>query len=564
MAVGPGAALGAADSIGRVDGYVESTSKMPADALSRCPLTLVDVDDVFRAYINAGVDVDGRQVPVTARTRAAGVKRADTQVGAVMASLPPGTTVMLAGLSDANSAAHLRVALASGAGYSGKYLTANSTRTNGLVTLTDVTASVLRHLGLPQPKQAVGSPWRDGGKKPASLSGLVRTLNDQDVAAQSLRRLVTTFDIVLFAIQFSLYGFATLALRRKRRRILTVTKIAALAVASLPVASFLANVVPWWRSHPAIMVSLAIVIAIALVTTLAAAGPWRRSVTGSGAVVAGVTALALTLDVMTGTICKRAVCSGTPRWSRAGSTGSRTPAGPCGSRAPWWPARGGPAAREARPHGRRNATGVVIGAGVVALVIDGRPCGARTSAEHRDVPRLRGLRLARRGQDRPTRPRGAGGGAVFVLGFSFPDSLRANPTHIGEFWKQLIHGDAGTVVTQARLHDRHLRILEPHLQHGRRPRVLVLRPARPRPGRAAALQVAYKQRAWTASDLIAALVTAIVGTLVNDSGVSISAMAFTVAIPLALAATVRGLELDPNDGGRPRPEQQEAQSASTG
>ncbi len=172
MAVGPGAALGAADSIGRVDGYVESTVKMPADALSRCPLTLVDVDDVFRSYIDAGVDVNGLQAPLTAKKRAVGVKRADTQVGLVLASLPPGTTVMLAGLSDANSAAHLRVALASGPGFSGRYLTASSTRTDGLVTLTDVTSTVLHRLGVQQPEQAVGAPWHDGGKKPSSVAGL--------------------------------------------------------------------------------------------------------------------------------------------------------------------------------------------------------------------------------------------------------------------------------------------------------------------------------------------------------------------------------------------------------
>ena len=45
------------------------------------------------------------------------MKRADDQIGRVLAALPPDTTVLLAGLSDANVSAHLRVAIASGPGY---------------------------------------------------------------------------------------------------------------------------------------------------------------------------------------------------------------------------------------------------------------------------------------------------------------------------------------------------------------------------------------------------------------------------------------------------------------
>src|SRR3954451_20088099 len=373
MAIGPGAALGATDGAGRVDGYVPSTEQIPADGLTRCALTVVDIDDVFHAYIDAGVDVNGRQAQVTAKKRAAAVKAADTQIGQVLTALPPDTTVLLAGLSDANVSAHLRVAMASGPGYSGHYLTADSTRTSGLVTLTDVTATVLHSLGIKQPADAVGSRWHDDGAKASSVAALTKNLNDHDVAAQSYSRLVVPFYLVLVIVQVALYALGVFALTRKRRRGLAVTKVAALAGAALPAASFLANLVPWWSAgHPAVVLVTTIVVGIAVITGIALAGPWRRSITGAGAVVGGVTALVLTLDVLTGSHLQTCGMLGyTPlvagRFYGFGNI-------------PWalfvtgLIIVTGAVAGLLLAAGRRGvATGVVIGAGVLALLIDGAP-----------------------------------------------------------------------------------------------------------------------------------------------------------------------------------------------
>src|SRR3569833_3210383 len=301
MSSGPGAALGAADSVGRVDGYVPSIEQIPSDGLSRCALTMVDVDDVFHAYIDAGVDVNGHQASVTPKKRAAAVRSADAQIGKVLAALPPNTTVLVAGLSDANIAAHLRVAIAGGKGYSSRYLTADSTRTNGLVTLTDVTATILHTLGVKQSGDAVGTPWREGSAKLRSVATLTDRLNDRDVQAQVYSGLVPAFYLILVIVQVALYAFGVFALIRKQRRLLTAARIAALAGASLPAATFVGNIVPWWAAdRPAVVMVTGIVVGVALITGLSLAGPWRRSIMGAGAVVGGVTALVLTLDVLTG------------------------------------------------------------------------------------------------------------------------------------------------------------------------------------------------------------------------------------------------------------------------
>src|SRR5690606_27705759 len=112
--------------------------------------------------------------------------------------------------------------------------------------------------------------------------------------------------IVLFGGQLLLYGLATVALRRRwagapasapaltRRRILAGTRVVALAGAAAPVASFLANLLPWWRSeHPLPLLICSVTAWMAALTALALAGPWRRSPVGGGLVIAAVTALVL-------------------------------------------------------------------------------------------------------------------------------------------------------------------------------------------------------------------------------------------------------------------------------
>ncbi|WP_460357435.1 hypothetical protein [Actinoallomurus acanthiterrae] len=566
MAIGPGGAVGAADGTGRVDGYAPSVDKTPADAWSRCALTVVDVDDVVRAYVNAGVDVNGRQVHVTDKGRATAVSAADAQVGKILRAAPAGTTVLLAGLSDNTSTGRLHVAMATGPGYGPRYLTANSTRTSGLVTLTDVTSTVLHTLGAKQSKDAVGSPWRLDGRKSASVGRVVRALTDRDTHARVYDRFVFPFYLVLIAVQIALYAFATVGLRRKGHGLLATTRVLALAAGSVPVASFLTNVYPWWRSgQPGLTLTLLMLFGVAAITAVALAGPWRRSVTGPGAVVAGATALFLTLDVMTGNHLQNCSVLGyTPvvagRFYGFGNT----------TWALWITgviiAVGALAGRLIAGRGDRRLLPLVlvVATGLAALVVDGAPMwGADFGGIIATIPGFAAFAFMLSGRKvRPTRVIAVlAAGAVLVLGVSFLDSLRANPTHIGEFWDSLMSGDAGTVLF------RKFRGMIGTLSHWQLTVIIVagigflfFALLRPLSWRASALQTAYERAPALRATLFAVLVTAVVGMLVNDSGAAIPAMAFTVAVPLALAASVRALEL----GGPerpPRPEPSEEPSA---
>jgi hypothetical protein len=92
--------------------------------------------------------------------------------------------------------------------------------------------------------------------------------------------------------------------------------------------------------------------------------------------------------------------------------------------------------------------------------------------------------------------------------------------------------------------------------------------ARPPQGRAAAvLADAYRRSPTLRPALMAALTTALIGMLVNDSGVVIPAIALGLAVPLTLAAGVRSQELADQPGSAPpppRPGLSESRSAPTG
>ena len=76
---------------------------------------------------------------------------------------------------------------------------------------------------------------------------------------------------------------------------------------------------------------------------------------------------------------------------------------------------------------------------------------------------------------------------------------------------------------------------------------LVFALLRPLAWRGAALHLAYERSPALRPTLVAVLVTIGIGMLVNDSGVAIPAMAVTLVVPLALAASVRALELDASE-----------------
>ena len=572
-AVGPGAVFAVGDGGGRVDRYVASPDKVTAADWVRCPLAAVDVDDLFRAYMDAGVDPHGDQIPLSEKGRADAAADADRRVAQVLTGVPQGTTILLAGLSDTGVDPHLRVAVARGGGYGPGFMTSGATRQEGLVTLTDLTATTLKLLGLPQPKQAVGSAWKAQPSK-ASAHDRVDALVDEDVAAQAIRTVQTSFYWVLFATQLVLYGVAVVALRRlggdrrSRARILGGTRVIALLGGAAPGASFLAGLLPWWRAeHPTPVLICTVLGFAGLLTGVALAGPWRRSVIVPGLVITGVTGTVLALDVMTGSNLQLNTLMGytalvAGRFYGFGNQAFSLFAVAAILTAAWlteYPLRR-----------RRKAVAVAIVAviGVFAVVVDGLPAfGSDFGGVLAIVPAfaMLGLMVAGRRVSAPRLGIFFAAGVAIVLFISYLNARSANPTHLGRFWQDLMDGDAWDIV--ARKFNAMLNSL------GYWPYTLALAAAvvflffvlaRPTRWRVSLLQGAYRHSVTMRPAVLCALAVGVIGTLANDSGVVILSVAFSLATPLMLAAGLRSLEIDLRNADTPPPAQSESREAPTG
>ena len=529
-AVGPAAVVGAAAPDGSVDRYLPDLAG-PAGAATGCAVTLVGIEP-FRPE----------------EARRARLARYDADVARVLATAD-GARVIVAGLSDLDRYPHLHAVLDTGAATADgtpTLLRSSSTRRPGLVQVTDVTTTLLAAAGADLPATTVGSVWQAGA--PVTRARALAALADADLAAQRQRALVAPFFLILIGSQIGLYALAAAAIRkdwgRGRDRFLSVTRWSALTFAAAPGATFLANLYPWWRAdHPLAAVIAAVALFDGAVVLLAAAGPWRRSPVGPVGVVAGITALVLGLDVATGSRLQETSLAGyTPlvagRFYGFGNVAfalfatSALIAAGCVAhwllpRVPRW-----------------LALGVPVGLGLLAAVVDGAPFwGSDVGGIISLVPGVFALGVLLSGRRFGLRPMLLAGGlsvtAVSLAG-AF-DYLRppGSRTHLGRFVAEVLAGDAGATLRRKAsanldlLTSTPLTLLVPVAVL-----FLTLVLLRPALSRAPALALTFDRSPAFRAGLLATLLTVVVGFATNDSGIAIPSLAMTIAIPLAVAASV--------------------------
>ncbi|MGI8329038.1 hypothetical protein ACRYCC_03680 [Actinomadura scrupuli] len=523
-AVGPGAALAAADGAGRVDHYAATVASAERGLWTRCPVTIAALDDLATVRGSRRADV---------------VRGIDTAVGSILARISAGTTVLVAGVGDDRRYARLRVALAAGEGTAGRYLGSASTRRPDLVILPDVTATVLAAIGVPAPDGLVGTPWRPGAEAPGPIA-TIRHLTGQAAAPEVLRPVGRDFYHWFMIGQLTVYAAAAVALWRRGRSLLLVKPVA-LAAAAFPVSVFLVNLLPWPQSrHPAEAVLGGIAAFDLLVVGIALCGPWRRHPLGPGSVVAAVSALVLAADQLTGcTLQFNSFMGYSPiggfRYYGMGNIGfavltTSTLLAVCGL------------AHRLRAKGRPRAalaSVVTISLGVAAL--DGwAGWGSDLGGMIAFIPGLAVTVLLVSGR-RVSRVKlgllGAATTAV-VLGVAFLDHLRPpdQRSHLGRFFGDLLAGQGMPVVsrkTTAMLHS----FTNPDLTSVAVAALLflVVVLARPRRAGGSLLRQAFERAPLLRAGLAGALVTVLLGTVVNDSGVSILALGLTVTVPVTVA-----------------------------
>src|SRR4029079_15433595 len=136
----------------------------------------------------------------------------------------------------------------------------------------------------------------------------VAQLLDVQRHATMVTRVSGAYSTRLVLIQAVLFIAAAIILTRTARPdraplrpALRVLRVAALALAAAPVASFLTNTIPWWRSDMPVTTFWWVLLGwLALITVVSLVGPWRRNLLGPAGVVAGVTVPVLVIDACTG------------------------------------------------------------------------------------------------------------------------------------------------------------------------------------------------------------------------------------------------------------------------
>lgn len=558
MVSGPAATLAVAVpgvTIARVDPLPTDPGEL-AGVLGGCPLALVSLDQ-----LTAGKPgVDRTDLGTEPKARAAALLLIDRAVGelrAAVAAMPGDTLVLLAGISEVNDGRpQLHVGMAEGPGFdSSGWLTSSSTGRAPYAQLIDLAPTALGALGLDQPASMNGQPLRVSGERP-DLARAVRELEWVNIAATVHHRNTGAFFWVLVFVSAALVALGVLVLGGVRgyapgsrvvgRRLL---RFLAVVVSALPVATYLAGLVPWERSGSPLPALVATIVGADLVVTaIALLGPWRRRRLGPAIVVLAVTLGTLLADVFTGSTLELngllgydAIVAG--RFTGYGNLSFGLMAVSAlsitAAVATW-------AGRRANPDRARLVTGgTVLVLGFLTVAVIGAPgLGRDFGGVLAALPGflLLAMLLAR---VRVTVVRLVGilaaavvtVGAVAVLDWTRPPADRS---HLGRFVEQVLTGEAWTVISRKGQANLDILLRSPlawMLPVAIVAAVWLVRPGgllRSRPG-----DPAGGPGGLSAADvfvvrsvLLSALLSLALGAAVNDSGVAVPATAAALLVPL--------------------------------
>jgi len=461
-------------------------------------------------------------------------------------------------MADDGRQSRLRIALAKGPDFGAGILLSPSTRQPALIINNDLPTSLLGLTGLTVPR-ALNGGVISSDPAPINSEELAQErfqdLIDYDLASFKIRSLVPTFFQTFIWGQLVIYLLVLLVWKGKlgsehtRGRWLDLARVVAVTAASVPAATFLANILPWWRSsQPMIAIVAAVALWTAIIAVLALAGPWGRSALGPVMVVSTVTVLVIGLDVMTGSRLQLSSLMGLQpaiggRYFGMGNV-------PFALFATSAVLIATVVANAFLTAGRRRAAAwsvaLILGA---ALVVNGAPMWGADAGGPLALPvaiaffvlTLLGIKVTLRRWLLLL----LGTGVVF-LAVAFLDSLRPpdQQSHLGMFAESILDGTALDIVI--RKAEQNWGVLTTNYS------MTFLVPfalafviyvlARETSGGSRALQRSL-QRSFDRfpalrPGLLTLLVALTLGFFVNDSGVAIPAVGATIAVPLLIAINV--------------------------
>lgn len=560
-AYGPGAGVALARSDGSLGRYhpLDPGAGAQLTPSYDCPLTVLDAGTV-RDPQDAPLGPAEQGVATTTGSRAEQVQAVDRLVGQVLDTAPQDARVVVVSVADSGRTPHLQLVGARGPGFRPGWLRTSSTRQAALVQLTDLTPTVLNLLGIAPPTGLVGSPLHTltaaSGQAPDDPQARLEKVLDLDQAAQAVRPLVGPFFTGLVLAQILLYGLAAVVLRRRwaegpgRARVLAWVRRLSLVFATVPVATYLANTVPWWRaSSPLLVVVLVVLGYVVLLSAVAQLGPWARRPLGAMGAVAALTAVILAVDIVTGSRLQTSSLMGLQPVVAGRFFGFSNVAYALFATGALLLAVA--VADHLVQAGRRTAAAVAVAVtGVVATALDVSPAwGSDFGGPIAMVPAFAVLTLLVLDVRLSWIKAGliAVGTIVVLTAVSVVDWLRPTDqqTHLGRFVQTVIDGGALQVI--ARKAEQNVAILTGSVLSLLIPFAAVfvaLVLMRPSSWGARALQRAYDRSPTLRHGLVCLLLLLGIGFAVNDSGTVIPAVGATLAIPLVIAVSMRALQDD--------------------
>lgn len=471
---------------------------------------------------------------------AGSVQDADAVVGREESARGPGSTLLVVGLAEApgDDTPRLHVALVRGPGFPAGALESASTRSPPYAQLVDVAPTVLSLLGAEVPSSMTGEPWRSQGEAPTAAD-----LRDLSVKATAARDVTVPFFVVLIASVLALLGVAA------ARRSWPLAQAVGLGGTAALGASYLANLVPWWRADPPLLALLAVVLALTAAIVTAALHRGGAGAVGPAGAVCGLVAAVVLTDLLTGSTLQMSSVAGysplvAGRFSGIGNVAFGVLAAAVLLAA---------AAATSTTTSRRTTVAILGLLGGLAVVVDGAPpWGSDVGGVLALVPAFTVLAMLRTGVRVSVLRLALAGlaGAVIVTAFALADFSRApaDRTHLGRFVQDVVAGTAGTVLR--RKAEAVLALLFTSPVTALLPLVVaaavyvVVRP--PAPLRAAFAEVPVWRHGLAAVGLASA-----VGFAVNDSGAAVPALAVLVAGPATVAVVARVAARTPESGSTP-------------
>lgn len=599
-AIGPGATIALATSDGSVAGDVVplpvGTRPVPpagelrldvAAALETSRLVVVDAGSVRDI-----VDPERPTELSRSEQHAADVATVDGHLTAVMDAVLADdpdlerTTVVFASMADPGRTSRMGTLVVVGGGTAVGTLTSHSTRQPGYVQTTDLLPAVAAPLGLDEvlPRSVLVGTAPTSDASGAPVADRVAALVDAEDHARSTYPLVGTFFTLYCVVNLLLFATVGLAFSRwlgaagargrsthgtsgrrpldavaarltaHPRGSLAVLRAAAVAVAAVPVATMLANLVPWWRTSASTLTLTGLVLLwVAVVTSAAVLPPWKRQVLGPAAVVAALTAGVLAVDVATGARLQVSGLMGIQPMVAGRFYGFNNTAFALFATSTIVVAASVGDALIRRGHRRWAVTSIAV-IGVVSVVLNGSPSiGADFGGPPATVPAFCLLALVAAGARVTWRKVVAvlGAGVVVVSLFAIVDWLRPvdQRTHLGAFVDDALDGELWGIVL--RKIGANLSTLSNPLTLVAVGGILLVVIVVGRPLRAATVADDADAYAWLTRGIplkqvsdaaplfvpavVCTVVALVIGTLVNDSGIVILAVGMSVLVPVVTA-----------------------------